>query len=89
MALLTLFLTHAPEKQEIPSVFTVRMFFFLAHFALLGHFCVVKTNSPSNSGQSKQAIGVKIPKSHCKFGERQQFHREQLACTNMHAWPKL
>lgn len=63
--------------------------FFLAHFALLGHFCVVKTNSPSNSGQSKQAIGVKIPKSHCKFGERQQFHREQLACTNMHAWPKL
>lgn len=27
MALLTLFLTHAPEKQEIPSVFTVRMFF--------------------------------------------------------------
>lgn len=29
MALLTLFLTHAPEKQEIPSVFTVRMFFSL------------------------------------------------------------
>lgn len=48
------------KKQEFPSVFTVRMVFFLTHFALLGHFCVVKTNSPSNSGQSKQAIGVKI-----------------------------
>lgn len=29
MALLTLFLTHAPEKQEFPSVFTVRMVFSL------------------------------------------------------------